>query len=354
MPLMMKPNPESASSPELSAQDIQNRYEFVFKTTGDGVLVLDTEGVIERINPAAAAMLGVTVDNVRGQPARVVFKANFSLMTLLDRPDEQAVDVRLPRKRFAVGVASRMADHSQIVVLQDVTEKRDLDSRRDALSHTIAHDLRNPLSAISGFAELVVKFGEINPQQEKFLTRIRQTAAKMHDMAKPLVDLAWIEAGMPLAHRPIQMSDIIQSVVGELSALAQSRKITIVISLQRPMPLMMGDPERMRVVVYNLLHNAVSYSHPEQPIMIHAWSDEQEIYCSVTDRGIGIADDELDQIFDRMYRSKDDRVREIAGGGLGLTVAKTIIERHGGDLWATSRYDGGSTFTFVVPTAQKQ
>ena len=239
-------------------------------------------------------------------------------------------------------------------MIQDITERRELDSRREALSHSIAHDLRNPLSAIGGFADLVAKFGEINGQQEKFLTRIRQTAAKMHDMAAPLVELAWIEAGMPMAHRPVQMSESIDQAVKALTALAQSHKVAIVISVQSPMPLIMGDPERLHTTVYNLLHNAVIYSEPEQSIVIHAWSDEQEVYCSVADRGIGISDDELDLVFDRMYRSRDERVREVHGGGLGLTIAKTIIERHGGDIWAASTLGEGSTFTFVLPTAQKQ
>lgn len=329
-------------------------YEYIFRTTSDGIIIANESGVIERINPAAAAMLGVTVDEVREKLARDCFRSNPGIVALFKGKDDHTSNLRLPRQRFGYGIATTTSNRWRLVILQDITEKRDLESRREALSHSIAHDLRNPLSAISGFAELVARFGETNPQQEKFLTRIRQTASKMHDMAKPLVDLAWIEAGMPLEHRPIQMSNTIDQVVRELSRLAQSRKITIVISVQAPMPTIMGDPERMYTVVYNLLHNAIIYSEEEQSVVIHAWSDEQELYCSVADRGIGISDDELDQIFDRMYRSRDERVREIAGGGLGLTTAKTIIERHGGDIWATSTLDVGSTFTFVLPTAQKK
>jgi signal transduction histidine kinase len=275
-------------------------------------------------------------------------------MPLFTRKGDYSANVRLPRQRFGYGITKVMDDDSRIVIVQDITEKRELDSRREALSHTISHDLRNPLSAIGGFAELVAKFGEVTPQQEKYITRIRQTASKIHDMAKPLVDLAWIEAGMPLAHRPVQMSDTINQAVKELGVIALSHKVTIVVSVQTPMPLIMGDPERMHIVVYNLLHNAIIYSNEEQPVVIHAWSDEQEVFCSVADQGIGISDDELEQVFDRMYRSRDERVRETPGGGLGLTIARTIVERHGGDMWAASTLGDGSTFTFVLPTAQKE
>jgi two-component system sensor histidine kinase VicK len=114
----------------------------------------------------------------------------------------------------------------------------------------------------------------------------------------------------------------------------------------------MGDRQRLKLVIHHLLHNAIVYSPPDQTIAIHAWGDEHEVYCSVADRGIGIADDELELIFDRMYRSRDEHVREIPGGGLGLTIARTVIERHGGDIWATSNYGEGSTFTFVLPAVE--
>jgi signal transduction histidine kinase len=115
----------------------------------------------------------------------------------------------------------------------------------------------------------------------------------------------------------------------------------------------MGDPDRIQIAVHNLLHNAISYSQPEQTVAIHAWSDTHEAYCSVADQGIGISDDELELIFDRLYRSRDERVQAIPGGGLGLTIARTIIKRHGGDIWASSNLGEGSTFTFVLPTVSE-
>ncbi len=347
---MNKRNPQA--QPERSLPHGDPIYEHIFRTTSDGILIVDKSGAIERINPAAAAMLSTTVEDVRGESAAVTFSQYPELIKLFRAGKDMNLNIRLPRQRFGVGIATTY-NGTRVVVIQDVTEKRELETRREALSRTIAHDLRNPLSAIGGFADLVERFGDLNPQQAKFLTRIRQTATKMHDMAKPLVDLAWIEAGMPLNHRPVQMSDTIEQAVKALSATAQVRKVAIVISVQAPMPVIMGDPERMYLVVYNLLHNAIIYSEPEQSVVIHSWSDEQEVYCSVADRGIGISDDELDQVFDRMYRSRDERVREMAGGGLGLTLARTIIKRHGGDIWGTSTLGSGSTFTFVLPTAQK-
>ncbi len=324
-------------------------YDFLFRTIADGVLVAGVDRLIEQINPAAAAMLGVPVEDVIGKTPEQVFIHNPALVNLFNRSGDQTLNVWLPKRRLAVGTAKTLPDGMRVVVLQDVTEKQDIESRRETLVHSIAHDLRNPISALTGFADLVEKFGDLNPQQQKFLTRIRQTASKLYDVVGTLVDLAWIEAGMPLAHRPIKLDSLIEKVVSDLSSLALERKMTIAVSVQHPMPPVMGDGDRLRLAIYHLLHNALIYSDPEQTVAIHAWGDEHEAYCSVADRGIGIADSELEMIFDRLYRSRDERVRERPGGGLGLTLAKTIITRHGGAIWASSNLGVGSTFTFVLP-----
>lgn len=342
---------ETAASP---AEAVTLAYDFIFRSTSDGILLTNHARIIEQVNPAGAAMLSMPIEELIGKKPEQCLRHNPALLNLFTRPGDQTLDIRLPKRRLAVGVASTLGNGERVVVLHDVTEKQDLDSRRETLAHTIAHDLRNPIAAIGGYADLVGKFGDLNEQQVKFLGRIRQTTTKLHEVVESLVDLAWIEAGMPLAHRPIELGAIINKAVHQLTGLAVTQKVTIAISLQDPLPPLMGDPERLQLAIYNILHNAIVYSHPEQTIAIHAWGDVHEAYCSVADRGIGIADEELALIFDRMYRSKDEQVRDIPGGGLGLTVTRTIITRHGGDIWASSNLGIGSTFTFVLPAFQPE
>jgi len=335
----------------MSLETAAQSYGFIFRSTSDGILIAH-DAIIEQANPAASAMLGLTVEDLIGKSVEHTFQQNPALLNLFNRDGDQTLEVRLPKRRLAIGIATTLPDDQRVVILQDITEKQDLESRREALITTMAHDLRNPISALSGFAELVEKFGELNSQQQKFMTRIRQTASKLYDVVGSLVDLAWIEAGMPLAHRPIELGRLIDRAVSQLRHLAQENAITIAISVQDPMPNVMGDPERIQVAIYNLLHNAILYSDAEQTVAIHAWGDAQEAYVSVADRGIGISDDELELIFDRLYRSRDERVRDMPGGGLGLTMARTIITRHGGDIWAVSNLGTGSTFTFVLPAVR--
>jgi signal transduction histidine kinase len=323
--------------------------DFFLRCTADGILITDQDGAIELINPAAASMLVIRTEATLGHSPKEIFPQNMALVNLFSRSGDQMLEVRLPRRRLALGMASTLDDGRRAVLLQDITEKAEMESRREALIASMAHDLRNPISALNGFAELVEKFGPLNGQQQRFMTRIKQTAGKVYEVVGSLVDLAWIEAGMPLQHRPIDLRDIINRAVNGLTHFALERHCSIAVSVQDPMPTVLGDPDRIQLVVHNLLHNALLYSEQEQAVAIHAWGDENEAYCSVADRGIGISDDELGLIFDRMYRSRDERVRDLPGGGLGLTVARTIITRHGGDIWASSNLGVGSTFTFVLP-----
>lgn len=330
----------------------QAAYDFLFQSTADGIIIADRLGIIKDVNPAAASMLGVTVEGVKNKHPRTAFAKNATLINLFTRSGDHVLDVRLPRRRLAIGVATTLDNNQRMVILQDVTEKRNLETRRESLSKALTHDLQNPITAVRGFVELVQKFGDLNPQQERFITRAQQTTTKLYEMVETLVDLAWVEAGMPLEHRPIQLRNLINRAVEKLTPMARQRQVIIAVSVQNPMPTVMGDLKRLEFVINALLHNAILYSYPEQTVAIHGWGDDEEVYCSVADRGVGISDDEIELIFDRMYRSRDLEVQEKAGGGLGLTMAKTIVKRHGGDIWATSNLGEGSTFTFVLPKVE--
>jgi signal transduction histidine kinase len=304
-----------------------------------------------RFNPAAAAMLRIVPSEALGQHTAVLFKQRPDLIRLFNQPGEQQSEVILPNKRIATGVGADRPG-GRIVLLHDITERADLDSRREALIRSVAHDLRNPLNALSGYADLVSKFGELNAEQTKFLDRIQQTVKKLYDLSDTLVDLAWIEAGMALEHKPVALAHLIYEAVQELEYEARQRHITIVLSTQDPIPTVIGDPRRLRQAIYCLLENAVRYSLADGNIAIHAWQDGPVVYVSVGDQGIGISQADQELIWDRMWRSADERVRQIPGGGIGLTFARAIIQRHGGNIWAESELDLGTTVTFMLPLAE--
>lgn len=339
------------SSPKISLDLV---YEFLLQNAAEGILMIGLDGRLRHINPAAAAMLRLEADQQIGQPIQALIGHNMPLKRLLTPHGPRYVEVRLPNERLATGIAEDIGD-LRTVLLHDVTEQRELDSRREALVKTIAHDLRNPLNAVAGYADLVQSLGELNPQQGKFLLRIQQTTQKLYELAAKLVDLSWIEAGMPLAHVPVELTSLTREVMRELSYEAYRKQLSIVNSIPNELPPVMGDPLRLKQTIYNLLDNAIRYTlEPNRSVVIHAWHQEHEVHYTVADRGIGILPSDQDKIWDRMWRSTDERVRDISGGGVGLAFVRTIIQRHGGRITLESTIEEGSVFTFHLPVIRER
>jgi signal transduction histidine kinase len=333
-----------------SDRDFQ--LDFLFQTAAEGILLTRADGYLARMNPAAASLLQLTPDRALGQHPETLFDRYPDLIRLCMAPGEQQAEIGLLSKRLAVGVGTDRPGGGRIVLLHDVTERYALDTRRETLIRQVAHDLRNPLNAVSAYADLVTRFGELNDQQAKMLSRVRQTAEKLYELAETLVDLAWVEAGMPLAHQPFALARLIHGAIDELREEAAARNVTIVFSLQDPVPTVIGDPRRVKQAIRTLLENGVRYSYRDSNVAIHAWQDGPKVYCSVGDQGIGISEADQENIWDRLWRSGDERVRAIPGGGIGLTFARAIVERHGGRIWAESALDEGTTVTFMLPLAE--
>lgn len=325
-------------------------FEFIYRRTSNAILIAGTDGLIEAINPAAAAMIGIASEQVIKQRPNQCFSKFPALINLFTRRGDQTIDVRLPKKRLASGVGGDLPDGRRIVILEDVTEQRQFEARRESFVNTMAHDLRNPITAIMGYVELVATTGDLNPDQTEYLERVRQMSEKLHQISEKLVDLAWVEAGMPMRHEQIALKPLLEEVIASLTSEAKAKHIAIPQSVQDPLPNVLGDPLRIRMVIHNLLENAILYSNDHTIIFVHAWGDTNEVYLALRDQGFGIAEDELDFIFDRMYRSPSDaRVQAIPGAGLGLTITRRILMRHGGNIWVQSKRDEGTTFTISLP-----
>lgn len=325
-------------------------FDFIFRRSAEGMLLIDAAGHFSMVNPAAAAMFNASPKDIVGRSPSDVFPRNPILVRLLrlGEPSPMTLDVPLPRDRIAQGTAENLEENAgRVAVLHDVTELRNIESRRKELIRTVGHDLRNPLNALSGYADLVGKFGDINTRQDQFLTRIRQTSSKLIEVSSSLVNLAWFEAGMPMDYLPFDMSALVRAVVHEKTGLAQSKRTRLVIAVQDAMPRIMGHPSAIQQAIAHLVDNAIQYSPESSNVVIHCWEQKNEVFCSVADRGMGIAPEEQDLIWDRLWRSK--RVQNIPGGGIGLTYARMVIERHGGHIWVESHLGKGSVFTFSLP-----
>jgi two-component system, OmpR family, sensor histidine kinase BaeS len=228
---------------------------------------------------------------------------------------------------------------------------KDAEQRRAALIGDVAHELRTPLTSIQGYAEGILD-GVIVPD-ERNITIIRNEANRMHRLVDDLQALSRAEAGtLTLYPAPTDLHEIIQRATTLLEGIANERQIVFVVTHQNPVELVECDADRISQVMINLLTNALRVSPPNGRVEITTGHDGAHTWCRVRDFGEGIDALHLPHIFERFYRVDPSRTRVTGGAGVGLTIARAIVEAHGGTLTATSGGRGtGATFCMKLPRA---
>jgi signal transduction histidine kinase len=220
-----------------------------------------------------------------------------------------------------------------------------LNQLKDDLIAVLAHDFKGPLTTIVGFAELVEQGAMEGEDAKGALRTIQQSAMRLADLANDTLALSRMEQGeLNLASDPVHIADLVKEVVEPLAA---QRRIEM--SVSGTDPVVRGDPARLRQVFENVIGNAIKYSPKEQPVDVRVTETDRTVRVAVHDRGIGIPADEMRFLFERYTRASNAKRSPIKGTGLGLYVAKTLVERHGGNIQVRSALDEGSTFTVILP-----
>jgi two-component system phosphate regulon sensor histidine kinase PhoR len=337
----------------------------------DGVLIVDEKGQIELLNPAAARLLDVTQEAAVGQRFAALVRDHQVVeiwRRCADGGDELADTVDLGRNRPFLRVVTtplrNTADRACLILLQDLTQIRRLETvRRDFISN-ISHELRTPLAALKALVD-TLRDGALDdpPAAERFLDRMDLEVDTLTQIVEELLELSRIESGqVPLRLVPSSPAELIGPPVERLQPQAERSHVSVLVALPpdpaSKLPLVLADRDRARAVVTNLLHNAIKFTPPGGNVTITATSgdpDEQgdgEVMFSIRDTGIGIPADDLSRIFERFYKA--DRARSGGGTGLGLAIARHIVQGHGGRIWAESVEGEGSTFYFTLPSAKEE
>jgi len=228
----------------------------------------------------------------------------------------------------------------------------------------VAHELKNPMTSIKGYSELLASgaLGEVNAMQANFLRTIRANVERMSALVSDLNDSAKIEANrLRLDYKRVQIPDILDEVLSTAKRLAESKGQTLELHLPAQLPPARADQFRLSQILAGLLNNAHKYTPEGGVILIGAevaankWDPEgapQVIHFWVQDNGIGISTEDQGRIFQKHFRSDDSRVREVAGSGLGLHLARNLVEMMGGRIWFESEFQKGTTFHFTIPVAE--
>ena len=218
----------------------------------------------------------------------------------------------------------------------------------------MSHELRTPLNVIIGFSQLMVDGvpGKINKEQRQCLEDILSGGEHLLGLINDILDLSKIESGkMELRITNIDLSEVIESLRNTMMPMLAPRKQSLDIEVENGLPPVRGDKAKVRQVFLNLLSNATKFTPDEGKLKIKAVRKGDWCQVSVVDNGIGIKQEDQEQIFEPFYQVDSSLVREQKGTGLGLSLAKEIVEQHSGQIWIESEYGKGSRFIFTLPLA---
>jgi signal transduction histidine kinase/HAMP domain-containing protein len=340
-------------------RDERDVLDAVLEAVEDGILLLDPAGTPKVANRRWTAMLGgpgltsasalMRIDGDGGNLA----SAARSWLAAVDVVATAGFEQVEPYRRFR-GFTAPVRRHDgarvgRIIVLRDVTRESEAERMRTALVTTVSHELRAPLTAITGYVDTLLNSGPWEAgEQREFLAIVSDAAAQLSGLVDNLLDAAKLEAGVVrLECEPVRVERIAEEVVARRRSLAPDRSIQV--EAERGLLPAEADPMRVEQVIANLVDNAIKYSPAGSPIRVHVDADPSGMLrVSVSDRGIGIAPEDADRLFERFYRV-DGTARATPGVGLGLFICKRIVEAHGGRIWVSSVPGAGSTFSFTLP-----
>lgn len=340
----------------------RDRLDAVLRHMADGILIVNADGTVTSANPAAAHILGLDPQAISGQRLAVVVREH-EVVDLFQRclsdvatRRDHAVNVERasPRRHLRV-LATRTGEGRSaqvLLVLQDLTEVRRLETVRRDFFANVSHELRTPIAAIKAMVE-TLEAGAIDdpPAARDFLGRIDREIEGLTQLVQELLELSRIESGQAeLNLKPMPALHLVVKAVERLHSLAERSGIDLRMDVPEDLPAVIADPERMAQVLNNVVHNAIKFTPAGGSIVISARADQGAVVFSVTDTGMGIAEDDLPRLFERFYKA--DKARASGGTGLGLAIAKHLVRAHGGRIWAESPGPGlGATFFFSLPLA---
>lgn len=221
----------------------------------------------------------------------------------------------------------------------------------------VSHELRTPLTAIQGYVKLLLAghTGELNEIQTEFLNTVSRNTDRLVALVNDLLDISRIESGrLELVIEPLNLHEVVESEIESLRGLADGKRVRIVVDLEEGLPKVKADSHRLGQIISNLLSNAIKYSPDDSTVKITANRMGKNVLVKVIDSGIGISPEERSRLFQRFYRSDDQRVRSQGGTGLGLAITRYLVEMHGGKIWVESEKGQGSTFSFTIPAFQAE
>ncbi|MDO8491377.1 MAG: ATP-binding protein [Dehalococcoidia bacterium] len=349
----------SLKSTIATINDDRSRLAAILSGISDGMILSDLEGAVVMANPAAQNLFGFSEEKARGRPLIEVVRdheIDEVLKKCLATSREQTAQLYTSTNRFIRAIAVPLSGSKPggaILLLQDLTEMRSLQTMRREFVGNISHELRTPLATIKAMVE-TLQDGAIDdkPVARDFLAKIDAEVDRMTQVVEELSELSRIETGrVKLDLEPLDLNQLVEEARTHLAPLAERQKVTLTIEPSPDLPAVPADRQRLRQVITNIVHNAIKFTPAGGKVLVSTMRRGDTAVVLVSDTGIGISREDLPRIFERFFKA--DRSRSTGGSGLGLAIAKHTVQIHGGDIWVKSEEGKGSTFGFSLPLKPK-
>ena len=335
----------------------------IVESTDDAILATTLEGSIMTWNPGAERLYGYTLAEAVGKHVSILHDRRHDDAELFRRIGNaeavnrlEAVNLTKSGERIDVSLTvSPIRDQSGRIVsastiARDITDRKLLDRMKDDFVGTVSHELRTPLTAIKGFIELVAdgEAGPVTVTQREFLEIAARNSDKLGVLINDLIDMNLIESHrFEIRRQPLDLTLVLSDVATTFRALAHTKGLLFSEDIES-LPMIQGDGGRLVQVFSNLVSNAIKYTRKGE-VGIRAAPCPGGVAIIVHDTGIGLTEDEHAQLFTRFFRGKSPVVVEAGGTGLGLVIAKTIVERHDGTIEVESQLGQGTRFRVILP-----
>ncbi len=353
----------------------KQRLDAIIEQSADGVMILDNRWRITTFNKAMEQLTGWPRTEAVGRPCAEVLgirNAQGTNICLTDCPLQRQPPVANPivegritnrdgrelyvQSRYAPQRGARGVFLGAIVNVRDITEQKREEELQSTFISTISHELKTPVSIIKGYADTLGRT-DAHWSEETLREGVRvieEEADRLAHQIQDLLDVSRLQATGLRMEATTWMLPIMAQAVVRSFAVQSNGRFEFELRFPDDFPPVYADYERVRMVLTNLVSNAVKYSPEGGIIRIGGFSDDTMAMCYVADQGIGIPPEEQQRIFERFYRIDNRLRRETQGSGLGLYLAKAIIEAHGGRIWVESQVGRGARFFFTLPLAHRQ
>lgn len=330
----------------------RNSKEIILDSLGEGIIAISSARDILFVNSTAATFLQMDRYHLTGKKIDDLAPKDLVSLAVRCLKEHQAVAGNLTlkdQKKFLEILAVPITKtEGAVLVLQDKSSHyRVIEMGKDFVANA-SHELKTPITIIRGFAETLSEHPDLpRSMSQDIIGKIVKNCERMETLVKNLLTLADIEK-LPLSKmQDFDLVTLVENCKQMTQSVWNDAEITIVTNT--PQLHLLGDPDLLELAIINLLSNAAKYCQPPAKIEVRLWEKEETVYIAVSDRGIGIPADDLDNIFDRFFTVDKTHSRRLGGAGLGLAITKTIIEKHEGKISVSSLLGAGSTFTITLP-----